>query len=298
MPRFVDRIWEMRWVPPQLLCYAPAFRTEAGGGWSFSRMRAVMESERDAIGRTSVYACDNIAGYFFATAARDRDLHAEDFPAVAVPERDAFIEFRGRRPEEEAKGDAMLAHLPHWWGWHVTRHTPHDFAEGLGHERIPQGCHHGLLCTLWVAYDDRNFFAPVATFGLYVADDGEVLGPPLRTFGFAHDPDRLSDPDGHLRHFGALFMPLVMVLCFAAYPGTSIGLVVPDKKLNQARIKRKKRPIASYHVFDCGEIQRTLRYDGMAGIQGLTAALRTCRNHFVRQLGTTTGIFLPSGPRR
>jgi hypothetical protein len=297
MARMVDRLWELTWIPPQLLCYRPELRNEEEGGFSYARMKAVMESLRQRIGESPIYAADSVAQYFYMTALRDRDLQILDFPVVAIPEKTAFIEFRKPDLRNMVNGSPVLKELPFWWGWQISRHEPDALMKIFRNRQTAHpDCATGLLCVLWLSPDDRALIAPLVAMGLQVASDGELLGG-LRALGFEHDPERVdADIDAKFAYFNVLFLPAVMAMTFMACKSTTIRQQPADATLNKARRKRKKRPLAAYGVIECDPIKEVLRNQGLAGIQGLAAAMRTCRSHFIQDMrGQSSLIILPGG---
>jgi hypothetical protein len=297
MARLADRIWELRWVPPQVLCYRPEFRSEAAGGFSYLGMKAFMEAQRDRIARSPVYAADAVGRYFFTTAPGDRTLAVQDFPAVAIPEETAFIEFRRPALADVAGGEKLAAELPHWWGWQVSKHPPAEFARVFrARDAVQPGCAAGLLCILWMSPDDKTLFAPMAALGLQVAGDGELLGPPTMALGFESDPDRVADARGLFGYINVLFLPAVMAMAFLACASTTARPQAAEAALNRARVRRRKRPFVAHATIEFEPIRDVLRHQGLAGVQGLAAALRQCRSHFVQDMrGQSSLILLPGG---
>lgn len=295
MARLADRIWELRWVPPQMLCYRPELRSEERGGFSVGRMKAVMEDQRNKIADAPVYAADSVGQYFYKTATRDHDLTVADFPAVAIPEDSAFIEFRKPDLREVVGGGRIAGELPHWWGWHVVRHDPETFG-GIFRSRhaLHPSCAAGLLCILWLSPDDRSLFAPLAAMGLQVASDGELLAAPSMALAFENDPARVNDPNGLFGYFNVLFLPAVAAMAFMACKSTTIRRSDAEATLNRARVRKKRRPFVGYATIECEPIKDVLRHRGMAGIQGLAAAMRQCRGEFVQDMrGGPSAIILP-----
>jgi hypothetical protein len=151
--------------------------------------------------------------------------------------------------------------------------------------------------TLWLSPDDRSLFAPVAVGGLQVAEDGEILGPPVLGLAFRNDPERVDNPTAKLAYFNTLFLPAVMTLAMLACKSTTTAHNVLPAALQQARRKRKKRPFVPYHAVDFKPMADTLRFQGQSGIAGLASAMRTCRHHFVQDLrgGSSTILIVGNG---
>jgi hypothetical protein len=295
MARLADRFWELKWIPPQMLCYRPECRNEDRGGFSVGRTQAMMEAHRDTIAASPVYAADAVGQYFYATAMRDRDLRVQDFPAVAIPEEKAFIEFRRPDLQDMERGDRIVAELPAWWGWQIAKHPPGEFLKVFRLRTQPYAdCAAGLVCLLWLSPDDAALIGPLAAMGLQVASDGELLGPPTVALGFEHDPDRLQDPSGLFGYFNVLFLPAVMAMAFLACQSTTVRTVEADLKLNRARARKRRRPFVAHRTIDFEPIKDVLRHQGMAGVQGLARAMRQCRHHFVQDMrGQSSLILLP-----
>jgi hypothetical protein len=287
MARFVDRLWELKWLPPQALCYLPSCRDPMAGGYSAETIRAVFERQRDRIAAAPAYVADDVGRFFFYTSGRDRSLRAGDFPAMAVPRAEAWIEFRRPNLGDMAGDQAVrvAAQLPHWWGWLVTRCGIEEYvAQYRGTVRAEPDAAYGVVCRLYISPDDCNVFGPVVAYGLQLADGGEILGGVAEGFAFDADPGRLLPAAGQLGYFRALFLPAVAAMAFLACDTTIVRPDAPAEKLQKARRKRGKRPLAECRVVDATPIQALLRLDGQAGIAGLPVALRTCRHHFIRQL--------------
>jgi hypothetical protein len=294
MARLADEIWELPWAPPQVLCYKPGLRTEGEGGFSIAQMKSLMEEQRRLVAAAPVYAADDIAEYFWYTASRDRDLTVGDFPAVAIPGESAFIEFRKPGLQNMVGAARLVRESPALWGWHVTRHEPVDFCKLFRLPAAQPGCAAGLVCTLWLSPDGKSLLAPLAAVGLQVSGDAELLGGPIESLAFVNDPERVHDPRRLFAYFRTLFLPAVMAMAFLACKSTTIGTRVAEAKLNRARVKRKRRPLVAYHTIECSTIKDILRHDGLAGVQGLAAALRKCRHHFVQDMrGRSSLIILP-----
>lgn len=300
MARLADRIWELNWAPPQMLCYRPELRSEERGGFSVAKMRAIMESQRQAIAESPVYDADDVAAYYYYTAMRDYDLDVRHFPAVAIPEDSAFIEFRKPALRDMVGGERIASQLPHWWGWAVSKHEPADFERVFRHKAaMAPGVAHGLLCVLWMSPDDKSLLAPLAAFGLQVAYDGEILSSPAVALGFPNDPERVVDPKGLFGYFNALFLPAVMAMAFMACKSTKVTAVDRPDALNKARVKKKKkRPLVTANVIKFDEMKEVLRVQGQAGIQGLAGAMRQCRHYFVKDIRQQAStLILPPGLR-
>jgi hypothetical protein len=288
MARFVDRLWELKWLPPQALCYLPRCRDPAEGGYSVEAIRAVFERQRARIAAAPAYVADDVGRFFFYTSGRDRSLRAGDFPVMAVPRAEAWIEFRRPDLGDMAGAQAALvaSQLPHWWGWLVTRHGVQEYlAQYGGTARAEPSADYGVVCRLYLSADDRNVFGPVVAFGLQLAAAGEICGGVAEGFAFDADPAKLLPMGGQLGYFRALFLPVVATMAFLACDTTVVRPAVDHaEKLQKARRRRGKRPLAAYRVVDATPIQCVLRLDGQAGIAGLATALRACRPYFIGQL--------------
>jgi hypothetical protein len=306
MARLADRIWEMEWVPPQVMTFRPEFRDPDCGAYSLPQMRAVMEDQREAIAAVDVYSGDAVLAWFCnAVAAINCDLKMTDFPALANPSRSMFLEFRRPTAGLSPAGTRLAAGLPHSWGWLLAEVTPTHLETAFDGCVTPvESARTALVGQLWYSPDGAHVFAPLASVALQRGTHDELVAVPSLGLAFRDESAHVLNRAELMKHAAGLLFPVLASLAFLACRTTRVVDRSPSAKQARSRRRHGKRPLCRYREIDFGVMADRLRFEGQSGLVGLAAALRACRYHFVQEsrplpplatLPTDGPLFVPPG---
>ena len=239
-----------------------------------------------------VILADNVAEYRHAS---ERTLHfadPSDFPNVAPPFPDFWIEFNysdGNRIAvwmhaedcSEIKGELPRTETGENPRWHMQ-------------------------CRIMVAADGGIVCAPF-DFNMFLSKNGTPLRflNILDQWGCIHGfPWDVEEAAGILKSVpdlgSAVTSPIgiaLLTLCFMNCKNVAVEKREPDAKLSRAFQRRHGTPLTRYHVLDIDPMRKILKDEGGSETTGLKQALHICRGHFKTYtaerplLGKTTGTF-------
>ena len=202
-----------------------------------------------------VFLIDNVAEYWSANGGWSKPMRPGDFPNVAPPFSQFFMEHsirdeHGRVAERDARAGFLFMVIKEdpEAGWTI------EICPYLGGPGGPVG--------------------PIDVLYLVVDGSGRVLdlrGP---------KSDVQDRPDDMVSGHWRLVAPALLAVCFLHCRNVRTEVIAPDAKVNRARARRGKRPLRRYKVLRIEPMTTTLTTEGGIEDAGLAKALHICRGHF------------------
>ena len=244
MSRLVD---ELLAKPPRL----------AGGGYNppTNLRDQVLATLQDQLSDCEVFLIDNVAEYWSANGGWSKPMRPGDFPNVAPPFSQFFMEHsirdeNGQVAERDARAGFLFTVIKEDEdaGWTI------EICPYLGGPGGPVG--------------------PIDVMYAIVDGSGRVLDFRGPTEDGQHRPDDMVS--GHWR----LVAPALLAVCFLHCRNVRTEVIAPDANLNRARARRGKQPLRRYKVLRIEPMTTTLTSEGGIEVAGLAKALHICRGHF------------------
>lgn len=278
---------------------------------------AVNQQLRHWLSSATIVSAKNVGDYCFATETEACDPF-KDFPHVAPPWREFFIEFDAPvAVGPPSSRTAWPEQFPRKWGVlcaAVERNDPEFSMVGNtcrqdAVECAPPKDRKGLdvalrdalaqarwLLTLMVflEYEKGAITGPEWTWTIPVSDTGTILSAPTGPQGalFTFDGpckscqtyrDIEERPDTlpvYKDLFAMLLKPVLLALSFAHCRNVTVRAVDPPPKLSRRHEQRHGVPLSRYYVLDIDPMKKVLRSEGGIETVGLKQALHICRGHF------------------
>lgn len=259
------------------------------------RDRLALESERrrlyDALGKSQVFDIQNVADYFHQFVGPDRKVWKEsDFPNVAPPFGNYFMEFRVRKSWDFIKGGPIHAigvgniveRLKDGWDVESTVFMEEEKGRPKAWTRFYYRA--DLNGNLFKTHDDptrSNLF-------------GGLLAPIIDRvpIGDSAPIDRILSGDTY-----ALYYPVLLALSFLHCKNVTVATNEPNPKLSRVFQKKRGRPLTRFHTLEIEPMKEVLIREGEVEKMGLRRALHIVRGHFATyseehpMFGRMTGTF-------
>ncbi len=239
--------------------------------------------------------------YFFMGTEQEEWHLREDFPCVAAPWPQSWIEFRIPNVSRSA---GRIVPLPGRlvWGFLVEQRSPDallPYWPDHFQEAYRETEARWILSIL--AYVESGHYRVEGRFTYRVALDpeGRVCEMPRRFAGSKGRPligmqGLTNEEDG--KYGQALLNPLCFALSLMHCKNVVAEPVMPPAALSRAHERRTGRPLLRYHVLNVDPFKEVARSEG-AGTSGIKKALHICRGHFATYtedkplFGRLTGTF-------
>lgn len=226
---------------------------------------------KDGLRGTTVIVADNVAEYFWRTGARDRWNFFDDFPNIAPPFDEFFIEYH--IPPERLLHTKMGIH----------------FRVLAEYDETPSGVAWSVLAQSYMGYR-KAVVGPIVEWKFGVTRSGALLrlkdgNPALGsryTKAAFYDLLSTEERSNELleeaeRHF---ILPAFLALSFMHCKNVDLVPNAPPAKLSRKHEKRYGQPLARYYTLEIEPMKKILRTEGQSEKTGLKRALHICRGHF------------------
>lgn len=244
---------------------------------SYKRLRA-----------SQVIVADNVTEFFFAGSRQEFWDYERDFPNLAPPFKDLWIETR--RPSKimsEVFGETASSGLPHSWGVFMrSEENPDPYRDLRWRWRVN--------AYLWSevprTHAPTGVAGPLGGLAFFVDKEGLMVdmgpGSLYKVIGF-------KDTDGEAIYLGSdqtekshsgvvtsLLDPLLLAICFMHCKNVATRAVTQPEPLNKKWQKKHGQPLVRYHVLDIDPMKEVLEIEGGIQNHGIQKALHICRGHF------------------
>lgn len=267
------------------------------------RLRFVLDSTEQAapglreimqlLSGAQVVAIDEVARYYFQSVDKYASWRITDFPNLAPPFDNLWLEFSGDCYMPLLAG-VSSAQPYHSIGCFLTAVDLDGLAEK------PQYVAPYLSASEWqsarwiingiVAHQGSKSDPAIAraSFAYVVGPDGSLfLGdskPQFRARLFAKQgQDWNKEEASYMVAFPRSFLyPCFLAISFLHCKNVTLTANDPPPKLNKAREKRGKKPLVRYYTLNIEPMKEVLRREGQIEKTGLKKALHICRGHFAQ----------------
>jgi hypothetical protein len=246
---------------------------------------ALRRAAADTIADVPVIVMDNVARYYYQDDPKDIWSLENDFPNVAPPLENVWIEFSSGTTMNKngriSRVDGCYA------GWHM-RANKHD----KGWE---------VRATLYFGRAANKPQGPITDVvygvtldGSYVPRHPEGLRLEVAYGSELNDEER----EGTATTASNLLKPVFLGLSFMHCKNVEVRSAPPSPLIERKPwTKKHGRPLVRYHVLDIDPMRKVLKHEGRSDQVGLKKALHICRGHFATYtedaplFGRITGTF-------
>jgi hypothetical protein len=222
---------------------------------------------------------DNVAAYFYDQAFKEAWNIESDFPCLASPFEQCWIEW-GQRQAAAREFEDDPNFLAHVRGCGVLVSCWPRQPATRGKMRRPErfeDCRWELSLQSYVE-DGGRWSGPLWWSIHCLSGQGEVLDT------IQHSLYNVRTPTETHRDIemgcGICMVPAYLALCFLNCKNVTLREEAPPEKLSRAHEKRHGKPLTRYHVLDIEPMKQVLRTEGESEKTGLKKALHICRGHF------------------
>lgn len=255
------------------------------------------EQLRDAL----VFDIQNVADYYYSFPRREKTWHDTDFPKVAPPFKDYFMEFRPRKnwPQGGAIGSltafGVLSHA-----YDLQSNDPKPYRQ----DKLSYFPNARWIVINTIFIEDHKYsirawtqlISAVQPNGDMVRSPGEDPNP-YKNFrgGFLpalldHDLEKVFSMEVSTQEGTYLvYYPTLLALSFLHCKNVTVETEEPQAKLSKVFQRKHGRPLIKYHVLNIEPMKTVLKTEGRAETVGLKRALHIVRGHFADY--TEKGLF-------
>lgn len=251
---------------------------------STAESRRVSDMIMDTLRGSVVFRIQNVADYFYRNSRRDIDdwRIGEDFPNIAPPYPNYFMEYRLRRDCLPMLG----SEIPHAIGVltvasDVSQVTLPVFRAALDQRWEMQSLVFTQMRRDEVVIPQIAVLSRLDSNGRPIEDEqmGGIVG---------RDYDRYLEnrpfTDEEFASFSAFarlfYYPALLANTFLHCRGVEIIQETPDQGLSRVYQRRHQRPLVRFHVLNIRPMQEVIRREGGLESAGLSRALHIVRGHF------------------
>lgn len=289
MPRLADALHASDVVPPAAY-YVPRFSGEVADlpvdREEFVEGFTALRAQADA---AQVVVFDAITSFILPAF---RDLGGDFSPKAALPpiRREGPFFLETRAPIDEEVGyDGM----PRAWGYHANR-LPREEWVAFCRNVLKGTPEPGTAClrlTLVIEIIKGQISGPVASHYIPIDEaTGDIVSDEWMSGYLPELPANLRPPATLMNPLlSRMLMPALLAWALMDSHLAKFEDVGPPPALVKKRARRKgnkpgRRPMRDYLVLTAPGAEECLRFTGMAGVQGLCAALPTVRDILVPRL--------------
>lgn len=256
------------------------------------------KSLTESLRRAQVFDIQNVADYYHATAYKEKGWGEKDFPNIAPPFHEYFMEFRVRKDWPTFDRTANIYSV----GVLSTAfdHTQLKPEEAEIMMKNYPDARWTINSTLFM--EDRKWEPKAwSRFMQSVQSDGQIAHNELKPeetirgswLGFlldgrAHEmtPEEYRILQGDV---ALILYPCLLATSFLHCKNVTIETHEPPAKLSRAFRKRHGEPLVRFHLLNIEPMKTVLRREGQVEKLGLKSALHIVRGHFADY--TERGLF-------
>jgi hypothetical protein len=279
MPRLIDemrasgKVGMPHWVAPKL--------ESAWIGYA----RKIMPLLSDLA--LPVLLIDNVAEYFYSGTDQEYWSLDEDFPNIAPPFPQFWVEFKLVRMIHSETGDVDVSRVLPQGGRVGQLFTAIDPARARWEGELPEGTRWIYWCDMWVDYRRPGGGAdgPYGATFVCVDAEGRAVGNPwMQSFAPA------SGNEDIMKSLMAWYNPALLAISFLHCKNVTMVDHVVDAKLAKRCYERQGYKPTGYKTLVIEPLKAILRQEGRAHEHGLAKAMHICRGHF-RDYREGRGLF-------
>lgn len=276
MSRLYDRIMRYGFKLPIWCAEVPAIECDR----ITRHLRNKLESAQVIVG-------DNVTQYLYAGTDQEYWDDRKDFPCIAPPFPNFFIESTAPTREvsrvygtrEWLPGETTMKAF----GILFTTDVPPEI-HAMGLQLQPSL--KWIMQAIGFVENRDHIIGPIGSWLYGLNELGGVVNPPdmptfigsLASKAAAVRQDK-STMDTVSNFHPLIFSPL-LTLSFLHCKNVKLITNDPPPKLNKAYQKRRGRPLVRYHTLEIEPMKQILRREGQSETLGLRKALHICRGHF------------------
>jgi hypothetical protein len=301
MPKLIDLLLaEKKWR-------TDSFRLPAGLAESEALLRARSDHMRSLLAKSTAFAIDNVAQYYFAnrTGPHGRMDEPDTFPNLAPPFACAFYEYT----LEPAMYDVMFNEAEHRGrrcfdqvGVLIDSQDADIYRRQSAQWReLLQESSPNAHPAKWLQFAsvftrdsaERGVSAPCVLFIIAVNSEGQQTSHlRCRVWGVRDDCyDMLPETqETALSMLGRVAFPAFLANSFLHCKNVVTQQQTPPAKLSKAFQRRHSRPLFRYKTLAIEPMKEILRREGQVQTTGLKHALHLCRGHF-KDYRNSGGLF-------
>lgn len=236
-----------------------------------------------------VISGDNVCHYFFTGTDQEMWNIERDFPNIAPPFENFFIETKLPRQIISNKYGIVPieSYFPlNGWGLWFTA-FPSNNAEVKWQ----------VVCQLYFDQKYKHTAGPILIWTLNIMADGKIRKIEENKYDFQTllIPTPKNSKEPFMQKIFNAEMSLRLAFCESMRTLLDVGLLTisflhcknvvlnqtnPSEKLQKKSIKKRGFPLVHYHVLDIEPMKQILRTEGNIENVGLKKALHICRGHF------------------
>ena len=278
---------------------------------------------KDKLKNTIVIDANNVCEYYFSDTEQEEWDMLKDFPNLAPPFKNFFIEMKSPKVINSEKYGTINVQQNETkrWGVHFLARDINDITpmweressfilQTIKQKMFPinygENIKWVVFSYLYVELSNKEVHGPLGCFLFFVSKNGETIpmgkesGYICILFGKYREKNLkwIEAGGGKIIEKGIApnFFPAYLAISFMHCKNVITEERVPLEKLNKKFRKRHGRDLVRYHVLKIELMRKVLKIKGKSDELGIIKALHICRGHFkdYRQsglFGKIPGIF-------